>query len=495
MGENELIKQSVDKLWDEMESLPLKNEGLNKNMFFLKILFFRYLSNKQDELKNEKSSNPEEIFSELGFYIMPEYSWNNLLKEGAAEKLETLDLAKTFKKTNNTFENIFKNMHFEELNLYKNVMSKSELIYKILKMIDTTVNQIPENSDSFGKFIENIIYKCIYANNRLGTVFYTPSSISRMVSKLVSKDIKNDSVDIYDPTMGTSSLLLDVGKEVSNKLPNSTINYWGQDINSNAYEISYMNFNMHDNSQNNIHLKNEDSLDSNVLKVNNSVKKFDIVVEDPPYSLRWDNNSKRLEDERFKQYGELAPKTKADYAFVLQGLYPLKENGVMAIVLPNGVLFRGAKEGKIRQKLVDDNQIDTIIGLPGNMLSSTSIPVMVMILKKNRKNKDILFIDASNDYQKSKSANKFRDQDIKKITDTYVQRKEIQKYSHIATLDEIKNNDYNLNISRYVDTFNEGPAINIELSKKKSLEYDKELHDIQSKLDYWLDTLEKLNTK
>lgn len=495
MGEKELIKQTVDGLWNEMDTLPLKKEGLNRNIFILKILFFRYLNDKQNKLMDEKAAKSDEIYSELGFYISPEYFWDKLLRRSTDGKLEKLDLAAAFKKTNDTLESIFKDVRFEELEVYKNTISKSELIYKILKIVDVAESEILKNSISFKKFVESIIHKCVNVNTKIGPEFYTPNSINQLIANLVSKNVIKNNIDIYDPTMGSGSLLTTVGEKLGVESPDSTINYWGQDINYNAYEISNINLYMQGNLQNNIHLKNEDSLDSNVLKVDNLVKKFDIVVEDPPYSMKWDNNEKKLEDERFKQYGELAPRTKADFAFLLQGLYPLGEDGVMVIVLPNGVLFRGAKEGKIRQKLVDNNQIDTIIGLPAKMHISTGIPVMMMILKKNRTKKDILFIDASNDYQQSKLENELRNQDINKIVDTYTKRKEIPKYSHIATLDEIKSNDYNLNIPRYVDTFDEAPELNIELSKKKSLEYGKELKEIQNELNYWLDTLEKLNTK
>ena len=241
-----------------------------------------------------------------------------------------------------------------------------------------------------------------------------------------------------------------------------------------------MNLMMHDVRYQNMTLKNADTLemdwpdgvDEHGVDHPHS---FDMVVANPPYSARWDNNDNKLKDPRFKEYGALAPKTKADYAFLLHGLYHLKQDGTMAIVLPHGVLFRGAKEAQIRKALLEKNQIDAIIGLPANLFYSTGIPTVVLVLKKNKESKDVLFIDASKNFEKGKNQNVLRKEDIDKIIDTYKERKDVDKYAHLASFDEIKENDFNLNIPRYVDTFEPEPEVDLR-------QVSKELHDVNAQI-------------
>lgn len=210
---------------------------------------------------------------------------------------------------------------------------------------------------------------------------------------------------------------------------------------------------------------------------------FDAVVANPPYSSRWDNSANKIKDARFKDYG-LAPKTKADYAFLLHGLYHLNSRGTMAIVLPHGVLFRGNAEGKIRKALLEKNQIDAIIGLPAGLFFSTGIPTIIMVLKKNKTNKDVLFIDASGEdhYEKIKKQNFLREEDINLIIDTYKKREDVDKYAHVASIDEIKENDYNLNIPRYVDTFEEEPPIDLGELTQEISQTDQEIAESEQNL-------------
>ena len=214
-------------------------------------------------------------------------------------------------------------------------------------------------------------------------------------------------------------------------------------------------------------------------------RSFDAVVANPPYSAHWDNNENKLKDARFKDYGKLAPKTKADYSFVLHSLYHLNDEGTMAIVLPHGVLFRGAAEGEIRKNLIehrDGNHIYAVIGLPSNLFYGTGIPTIVMVLKKMRTSKDIFFIDASNEFLKVKNQNKLTDENIEKIVKTYRERKDVPKYAHLASIEEIRQNDYNLNIPRYVDTSEEEEEIDIEEIKKLLAQDKKEIEELEAQI-------------
>lgn len=220
-------------------------------------------------------------------------------------------------------------------------------------------------------------------------------------------------------------------------------------------------------------LRNGDTLDEDwpIEEITN----FDAVVMNPPYSYKWSANAGFKDDPRFSAYGVLPPKSKADYAFLLHGYYHLKHSGVMAIVLPHGILFRGAAEGKIRKKLLENGAIDAVIGLPANLFYNTSIPTTIVVLKKDKQDRDVLFIDASKDFEKVKTQNELRDEDVEKILTTYKERKDIDKYAHLASFDEIKENEFNLNIPRYVDTFEPEPEINLD-------EVSKELRETNEKI-------------
>ena len=240
---------------------------------------------------------------------------------------------------------------------------------------------------------------------------------------------------------------------------------------------------------------------------------FDGVLMNPPYSAKWSADKGFLDDARFSMYGVLAPKSKADFAFLLHGYYHLKDTGVMAIVLPHGVLFRGAAEGKIRQSLLENGAIDTVIGLPANIFFSTSIPTTVIILKKNRESKDVLFIDASNDFTKAKNQNNLEEEHIRKILETYKNRNNVEKYAHLATFEEIVENDYNLNIPRYVDTFEEEEPISLKEVSKELADIDRQIAETntelakmaqeltaatpeaQEELDYFIEFLTSIDSK
>ena len=241
--------------------------------------------------------------------------------------------------------------------------------------------------------------------------------------------------------------------------------YHGQELNTTTFNLAKMNLILHGVDNEDIRLRNGDTLNKDWPT--DEPYTFDSVVMNPPYSAKWSADDTFLDDSRFNKYGKLAPKSKADFAFLLHGFYHLKDSGTMAIVLPHGVLFRGAAEGVIRQKLLEDGSIDTVIGMPANLFFGTTIPTTVIILKKNRTSRDVLFIDASKDFLKGKNQNKLTLENIDKVVETYKNREDIEKYAHVASFEEIKENDFNLNIPRYVDTFEEKEEVNIiELGKE-----------------------------
>src|SRR5699024_9246538 len=245
--------------------------------------------------------------------------------------------------------------------------------------------------------------------------------------------------------MGSGSLLLTVGNELAQKNQTEVVKYYGQELNTTTYNMARMNLMMHGVAYNNMKLNNADTLESDWPdgpdeKGIDRPRSFNAVVANPPYSAKWDNNESKLKDPRFSDYGKLAPASKADYAFILHSLYHLNNEGTMAIVLPHGVLFRGAAEAKIRRTLIEQNYLDTVIGLPANLFYGTSIPTTIVVFKKNRQTKDILFIDASKECEKDKNQNRLTDANIDKIITTYEKRQDVDKYAHVAELDEIKEN-------------------------------------------------------
>ena len=291
----------------------------------------------------------------------------------------------------------------------------------------------------------------------------TPHEVSDMMARIAvigQEDKKLFSV--FDPTMGSGSLMLNIRNYLN--YPKS-VKYHGQELNTTTFNLAKMNLILHGVDNEDIRLRNGDTLNKDWPT--DEPYTFDSVVMNPPYSAKWSSDDTFLDDSRFNRYGKLAPKSKADFAFLLHGFYHLKDSGTMAIVLPHGVLFRGAAEGVIRKKLLEDGSIDTVIGMPANLFFGTSIPTTVIILKKNRTSRDVLFIDASKDFIKGKNQNKLSQENIDRIVETYKKREDVEKFAHVASFEEIKENDFNLNIPRYVDTFEEQEEVDIvELGKE-----------------------------
>lgn len=492
-------KEVTSQIWEMANRLRGNMDASEYRNYILGFMFYRYLSERQekylfdnkvfDENPNDISGITAEYVKEaageyladylddiagsLGYAIEPQYMWKTIVNEVNNNTITPDTFQSMFESFDNNlrlnskatqdFTGVFDDMNLNNSRLGNTTASRAKALTQIIDLVDQ-VDYIDENGkDILGDIYEYLIAKFAGNSGKKAGEFYTPHEVSEVLAKLatVSLDQENKKPSVYDFACGSGSLLLTLKDEVKNK-----ILYYGQELNTTTYNLARMNLMMHGVPYDRMTLKNADTLEQDWpdgvdAQGTDRPRFFDVVVANPPYSARWDNSDRKLKDPRFKDYG-LAPKTKADYAFLLHGLYHLDQNGTMAIVLPHGVLFRGAKEGKIREALLKKNQIDAIIGMPLGLFYSTGIPTAVLVLKKNRSNKDVLFIDASKGFEKDKNQNKLREEDIDKIINTYKERKDVERYAHVASFDEIKENDFNLNIPRYVDTFIPEPPVDLK---------------------------------
>ena len=489
-------KEITNKVWNMANSLRGNMDASEYRNYILGFMFYRYLSERQEEylfdffkdrIKDIKDVNDEykrasvgegdyivgTLAKNRGYAIGPEYTWktivdevnNNTIRPDTFQNMfNSFDkILKINPQAMNDYNGIFADMNLNNSRLGNTTTARAKALTEIVTLVDQIEYKDENGNDILGRIYEYLIKEFASNSGKKAGEFYTPHEVSKLLSKLatVSFDQNILSPTVYDFTCGSGSLLLTLKNEIRSK-----ITYYGQELNTTTYNLARMNLMMHGVSYEHMNLRNADTLEqdwpSNVNEQGiEQPLKFDVVVANPPYSQRWDNDDRKLKDPRFKDYG-LAPKTKADYAFLLHGLYHLDQNGTIAIVLPHGVLFRGAKEGKIREALLKKNQIDAIIGMPAGLFYSTGIPTVILVLKKNKANKDVLFIDASKGFEKGKNQNKLREEDIDKIINTYKERKDVERYAHVASFDEIKENDFNLNIPRYVDTFIPEPPVDLK---------------------------------
>jgi type I restriction enzyme M protein len=352
------------------------------------------------------------------------------------------------------FDNLFEDMDLNSTKLGKTPEARNEIISKVLSHLDKIDFKLEDTElDILGDAYEYLIGQFASGAGKKAGEFYTPQEVSKILAKIVTTG-KSKLKSVYDPTCGSGSLLLRVAKEVK-----EVVIFYGQEMNRTTYNLARMNMILHDIDYRKFDIKQEDTLE-HPQHLN---KQFDAIVSNPPFSAHWSANPLFTSDDRFSQYGRLAPSSKADFAFVQHMIHHLAENGTMALVLPHGALFRGGAEQHIRKYLIEDrNYLDAVIGLPANIFYGTSIPTCIMVYKKCREaNEDILFIDASRHFDKVKTQNVLRDEHIDKIITTYRTRSEEVKYSKCISLKEIADNDYNLNIPRYVDTFEAEDRIDI----------------------------------
>ncbi|GAA0190359.1 type I restriction-modification system subunit M [Lactobacillus kefiranofaciens subsp. kefiranofaciens] len=363
--------------------------------------------------------------------------------------------------TSDNFRGLFDDVDLYSRVLGDNAQQQADTIANVMKAIGN-LEIVKTSSDTLGDAYEYLIRQFASETGKKSGEFYTPQKVSELLTKLslLGKEYP-DGLVVYDPAMGSGSLLLNFGKFIKNfgGKPEQVI-YFGQEINFSTHRLAKMNMILHGVDFGNQHLRRGNTLSADWPPISRTM--FDAVVMNPPYSLKWPANKGFLQDPRFSPYGVLPPKSKADYAFLLHGFYHLKNTGTMAIVLPHGVLFRGAAEGKIRKKLLEDGSIDAVIGLPANLFYNTSIPTVILVLKKDKEDRSVMFIDASKGFEKKKNQNELREEDIQKILETYEKREEVKRYAHLAKYDEIEENDFNLNIPRYVDTFVPEPPVDLK---------------------------------
>lgn len=509
------MSQLESELWKMANELRGNMSPSEFQNYILGFMFYRYLSGHQKQYLIDQ--NPmgakgdiyeaylnipdDEIVdylidtsASLGYAIRPLYTWDTLMDKINGKTLTPSfyqDMFDDFeknaemnKKSVQDFRNIFTDMNLTNSRLGNSNASRVNALSGIATMIEEIGLDDESGRDILGSVYEYLISQFAADSGKKAGEFYTPHEVSVVLSKLVTLNAPDKGVfSVYDPAMGSGSLLLTVQNELKNGHDKGRVHFYGQELNTTTYNLARMNLMMHNVEYQNMNLRNADTLESDwpdgAVDGIDKPRSFDAVVANPPYSAHWDNNANKLKDPRFKGYGKLAPKTKADYAFVLHALYHLNSEGTMAIVLPHGVLFRGAAEGVIRQNIIENNYLDAVIGMPAGLFYSTSIPTVILVFKKNRKNKDIFFIDASSDFEKGKNQNKLRERDIDKIISTYSKREDADKYAHVATPDEIKENEYNLNIPRYVDTFEEPEPIDIDAVKAEIADIDKQIAEAE----------------
>ena len=486
----------TSKLWEMANKLRGTMDASEYKNYILPFMFYRYLSENQDEyLKDnhledfyevvdveEREEYLEEISKGIGYAISPDYVWEKIVAKIENHKIKASDFQDMFDSFNTNakrnpmaeddFANVFSDVNLGDTRLGSSTNERAKALNDIVLMINEFNFKDNSGHDILGDVYEYLIGQFAANAGKKGGEFYTPHEVSQILAKIVTLEKEKEQkgqFHVYDPTMGSGSLLLTVQKELPNGEEEGSVDFYGQELNTTTYNLARMNLMMHGVNYRNMNLRRADTLDADwPFAQKDGIQiplKFDAVVANPPYSQNWDIKSiDREKDTRFKGYG-VAPASKADYAFVLHGLYHLAKTGTMAIVLPHGVLFRGASEGKIRKNIIDENLLDAVIGLPANLFYGTSIPTCVLVFKGREargENKDILFIDASNDFEKGKNQNKLSPANIDKIIEAIRERKSIEKYAHVASLDEIKENDYNLNIPRYVDTFEEEEVIPLD---------------------------------
>lgn len=377
-------------------------------------------------------------------------------------------------------------MDLQSKKLGSDDQQRNVTITEVLKKLND-VDVIGHDGDVIGDAYEFLISQFASEAGKKAGEFYTPSMVSDMMAQIVTIDQKDKKLfSVFDPTMGSGSLMLNVRKYLNYQ---DNVKFHGQELNTTTFNLAKMNLILHGVDSEDMNLRNGDTLNKDWPT--DEPYTFDSVVMNPPYSAKWSADTSFLDDSRFNRYGKLAPKSKADFAFLLHGYYHLKETGTMAIVLPHGVLFRGAAEGTIRQKLLEDGSIYAVIGMPANLFFGTSIPTTVIILKKNRTTRDVLFIDASNDFIKGKNQNKLSKENIEKIVSAYFERKEIDKFAYLASFEKIKENDYNLNIPRYVDTFEDEKPVDMVSVGKEIKKIREEKQALEKKL---FDTISTLQT-
>ena len=503
-------KKLEQQLWNIANELRGKMGADEFRDYILGFIFYKYLSEKMHNYANvilaedgieyldikegSKEGDAyldavrEEATLQLGYFLKPSELFGEVARRGNAKTkdgekeaastfilddlqniLNNIEQSTTGTDSEDDFDKLFEDLDLSSTKLGRTEKAKNDLIAKVLAHLDAIDFELGKtDSDVLGDAYEYLIGQFASGAGKKAGEFYTPREVSTVLARIVTTG-KDRLKSIYDPACGSGSLLLRVAREVK-----EVGQYFGQEMNRTTYNLARMNMLLHDVHYSKFDLRQEDTLEH---PQHDADLRFEAVIANPPFSAKWSANDNLLSDDRFSQYGKLAPKTKADFAFVQHMIHHLADNGTMAVILPHGVLFRGGAEAHIREYLIKDrNYLDAVIGLPANIFYGTGIPTCILVFKKCREHgDDILFIDASAHFEKAKNQNVLREADIEKIVTTYRTRAEEEKYAHLAPLSEIEENEYNLNIPRYVDTFEEEEPVDLKAVTDELAKFEKDM--------------------
>src|ERR1035437_4590602 len=503
-------KQLEQQLWNIANTLRGKMDADEFRDYILGFIFYKYLSErmhnyadsilKQDgikyiDIKEDSATGKEyieaireESLGKLGYFLKPSELFSEVAKRGNSDKegennfiledlgkiLTNIEQSTMGTASEDDFDNLFEDLDLTSTKLGRTESQKNELISKVLNHLDQIDFKLEDTeADVLGDAYEYLIGQFASGAGKKAGEFYTPQEVSKILAKIVTTG-KTKLKSAYDPTCGSASLLLRLSKE------SEVSNFYGQEMNRTTYNLARMNMILHGVHYRQFDIRQEDTLEH----PQHLDMRFEAVVANPPFSAQWSASPLFMTDDRFSQYGKLAPGSKADFAFVQHIIYQLADNGTMAVVLPHGALFRGGAELQIRRYLIEElNYLDAVIGLPANIFYGTGIPTCILVFKKCRETpEDVLFIDASQYFDKVKTQNVLRDEDIDRIVSTYRERTETEKFSKRATLITIAENDYNLNIPRYVDTFEAEDSIDIDALAGEIVELDKMMIETDKKI-------------
>lgn len=472
-------QELANKIWESANKMRSKIEANEYKDYILGFIFYKFLSEKETEfmtnnglahdqmdtyLVEEDSSTVEYAQNEIGYFISHKHLFDTWIKKGKDFNISDVhDALSAFnrlihKRYKKLFEGVFDTLETGLSKLGTTAAAQTKAVRDLIQLIDDIPMDGKQDFDVLGYVYEYLIQNFAANAGKKAGEFYTPHEVSTLMSEIVAWHLREKKeISIFDSCSGSGSLLINIGRAVARHMTGKdNIKYYAQELKQNTYNLTRMNLVMRGILPANIFTRNADTLEDDWPYFDEAdptstytMLPVDAVVSNPPYSQNWDPEGKE-NDPRYS-YG-LAPKGKADYAFLLHDLYHLNQNGIMCIVLPHGVLFRGGEEGKIRKNLIENNKIDAIIGLPSNIFFGTGIPTIIIVLKQNRPNTDVLIIDASKGFVKEGKDNKLRACDIRKIADTVRERTDCEKYSRVVSKEEIRANDYNLNIPRYVDS-------------------------------------------
>lgn len=506
-------KNLLQVLWSGADVLRGKMDANEYKTYLLGLIFYKYLSDSYlakvydllndempDDLKEAQKQYEEvmktddaadllqELRDSMHYTLDPDMTYVSMLNAVNNNSFNREKLQAAFNRIQESDE-LFNGL-FADVDLYSNRLGtgdqkQSATVAEVIKVLDGA-DLIHAKGDVLGNAYEYLIGQFASETGKKAGEFYTPHGPAQILCRIAmtgQEDKKG--LQVYDPCMGSGSLMLSCRNY--SKEPDY-IKYYGQELMPSTYNLARMNMFLHRVLPENQHLRNGDTLDADWPT--DEETEFDVVTMNPPYSAKWSAAEGFKQDERFMDYGgKLAPKSKADYAFLLHGFYHLKSTGTMAIVLPHGVLFRGAAEGVIRETLLKNGSIYAVIGLPSNMFYNTSIPTCIIVLKKHREGRDVLFIDASNLFEKEKKQNVMNDEHIDKVLELYNDRKTVDKLAYLATYEDIKANDFNLNIPRYVDTSEEEKAIDLKVLTRNIKETNQAIKESNAALMAMLDDL------